>query len=179
MGNLARVNDYVRYLEENEWRDDLLKHVAGDRGQPLAFFAEQTEAARKGEKMLAEISEDEVKDDARQELRVLQTSAKLAVLVGEQWQHLLMGRIYYAGAKGVSPELVRKKLAKRCIEEYRKGIAAFRLQIEGVLDLPHGIFDFEQYTGSSRHWQLSIPNRTRLMEKELGDIERDLGPLLG
>jgi len=178
IGDLARVNDYVRYLEKNEWREDLLEHVAGDRKPPLAHFAEQTEAARKGEKILAGISEDEVKNDARQELRILQTSARLAVLVGEQWQHLLMGRIYFAGATGVSPEEVRRDLAKRCMAEYRKGIEAFRLQIESVLDLPHGIFDFEQYTGSARQWQLSIPNRTRMMERELAEIEEKLAPLL-
>ncbi len=177
LGDLLSVNEYVRYLEENEWRDDLLKHVAGERREPLAFFAEQTEAARRGEQMLAEISEDDVPERARQELRLLQASARLAVLVGEQWQHLLMGRIYYSGAKGISPEPVRRKLAKLCLDEYGKGIKAFRMQIESVLDLPQACFDFEQYTGSSRQWQLSIPNRVRLMEEELREIEEELGAI--
>ncbi len=171
---VVNYGDYVRYLEQNPWSDDFRRKVTGDEIDPLEFLWENTGKASAAMDTLENL-ESEIPEDAKEELRFLQTAAEMAWLVGVQHAELLESRLYYAGAFGKSPLDLQKELAKEALSHYEKALEAIkarRAPLEEmarmkVIDPTQAIDNHYQKRDIDNRWNYEYPT-----------LKKELAPLL-
>jgi hypothetical protein len=171
---VANFGEFVRYLEQNPWSDDFRSKVAAGRLDPILFLRENSRKAEEGLRILASL-ENEVPEEAREELRFLTISANVAWLMGVEHTELLEARLYYSGAVGKSGLPVRKRLAREAMAHYLRALEAVKARgplLEefdrmGVIDPQQAIENL--YLDRSLHMRLN---------RELPALEKALARLL-
>ncbi|MFQ6079211.1 MAG: hypothetical protein ACE5NJ_08775 [Thermodesulfobacteriota bacterium] len=178
-GDMATFREYLDYLDENPWDDQVVERVSRGRKNPFEFLAEITDSARRGWDLL-ESCREEIPNNRQEAFNVLLQSARMAYYTGSEWQHRLRARLYCAGASSTKDPEIRRRLAGRCLDELRDAIESLREQLGAALDLPHGFMDFNARLGL--HWETFFPHsvsrRLKLMAEEYEEVEGEFREIL-
>lgn len=133
---LASLKVLLRAARDRPYREPFAPADLAGKIDPLDALSKARATATAGERAILEL-ENEVPASAALEYGLVKSSARLAVLLADEWLAFLRARVCFEAATATqNNEAVRAELGKRCIAEFDRAITALdeTILVAGALE---------------------------------------------
>jgi hypothetical protein len=121
--DLASLSDLYDLAGTRGWMPDPGPAQLDGKKNPITFLEQTGEAARRGEATILALA-DRVPREAAEDYELVRISARLSVLLADEWIAMLRAKQLFRAAMGPNPPELQRRLARDCLAAFDRSVAA-------------------------------------------------------